>query len=398
VKHLLVTNDFPPKLGGIQTYLWELWRRLPADEVAVLARRSSEGDDAWDRAQPFRVERWASPVMAPTNALRRRVQRMADDHGADLVIIDPLSPTSLVGPRLDRPFGIIVHGAEVTIPASVPGYQLLVRKALREASVVVAAGTWPATAAYQAAGRPLPTVIVPPGVDHRRFRPYSSTERVEARRRLGIAEDALVVASVSRLVPRKGMDVTIEAVAQLADRHPRLELVIAGEGRDRTRLEGFIASTGAPARLLGRLDDDGLVDLYGCADVFAMLCRNRWAGLEQEGFGIVFLEAAAVGVPAVAGASGGAAEAVDDGITGVVVSRPTEVEAVTEAVGGLLDDPVRRSAMGSAARRRAVSAFDEHALASQLQAGLEAAVAGELALWTPARIGTTGLVPPPVGS
>src|SRR5439155_17481918 len=132
--------------------------------------------------------------------------------------------------------------------------------------------------------------------------------------------------SVSRLVPRKGMDTLIQATALLAAARPDVTLAIAGGGRDRGRLERLVRTSGAPVRLLGRVDDDRLPSLYGCADVFAMLCRNRWRGLEQEGFGIVFLEAAAAGVAQVAGDSGGAAEAVIDGGTGRVVTRPDDVD------------------------------------------------------------------------
>src|SRR5690606_15741844 len=154
--------------------------------------------------------------------------------------------------------------------------------------------------------------------------------------------DGRVVVSLSRLVPRKGMDVLVEAVAELAPDRPDLVLAIGGAGRDRRRLERLIDRTGAPARLLGRVPDQDLPALYGCADVYAMLCRNRWAGLEQEGFGIVFLEAAACGVPQVAGASGGAHEAVADGETGLVVRRP-------RARGG---GPARRPAPAAPPPRR----------------------------------------------
>jgi phosphatidyl-myo-inositol dimannoside synthase len=143
-------------------------------------------------------------------------------------------------------------------------------------------------------------------------------------------------------------------------------VAIGGGGRDRSRLDRLASRTGAPVRMLGRVPDDDLAELYGCADVFAMLCRNRWGGLEQEGFGIVFIEAAACGVPQVAGDSGGAAEAVVDGETGLVVGRPSDVSAVAGALAGLLDDPDRRRAMGAAARDRAVDEFGYGRLAGRL--------------------------------
>jgi phosphatidylinositol alpha-1,6-mannosyltransferase len=162
------------------------------------------------------------------------------------------------------------------------------------------------------------------------------------------------------------MDTLIEAAARLAPGHPDLTVAIAGGGRDEGRLSRLVHRTGAPVRLLGRLSEGDLPMVYGCGDVFAMCCRTRWGGLEQEGFGIVFLEAAACGVPCVAGESGGAAEAVDDGITGTVVDRPEDPDRVAAAIGHLLDDPQLASRQGQAARHRAETDFSYDHLASRL--------------------------------
>jgi phosphatidylinositol alpha-1,6-mannosyltransferase len=143
-------------------------------------------------------------------------------------------------------------------------------------------------------------------------------------------------------------------------------VLIGGQGRDEGRLRRRIARTGAPVEMLGRFDEQDKADLYGMADVFAMLCRDRWAGLEQEGFGIVFLEAAACGVPQVAGASGGSAEAVADGVTGTVVGDPTDVETVARAIDRYLGDPDLRRRAGEAARRRAVEDLSYDRLARTL--------------------------------
>ena len=200
--------------------------------------------------------------------------------------------------------------------------------------------------------------MVPPGVDCGRFAPILGDERSSARRQLGLPDDALLVVSVSRLVPRKGMDVLIEASAALARQHPELIVAIAGDGRDRRRLRRLAARLGAPVRFLGRVSDRDKAVLLGVGDVFVMACRNRWGGLEQEGFGIVFLEAAAAGLPAVAGDSGGAAEAVVDGETGFVVDRPRDPAAVATALRPLLDDESLRLKMGAAARDRVEARFD----------------------------------------
>jgi phosphatidylinositol alpha-1,6-mannosyltransferase len=365
VKHLLVTNDFPPKIGGIQSYLWELWRRLPAEDVTVLTT-PHPGAAAFDAEAGLRIERIAARVMLPTPALRRRIVTLADEVGADLVLLDPALPVGHLGPGLGRPYGVILHGAEVTVPGRVPGPRHALARVLRGADLVVAAGGYPADEGERAAGRGLPVVVVPPGVDVERFRPLSDPERRAARQRFGASPDATLVVSVSRLVPRKGMDVLVRAAAQLAPTHPDLEVIIAGGGRDQARLARLVADTGAPVRLVGRVDDPDLPALYGAGDVFAMACRNRWLGLEQEGFGIVFLEAAACGVPQVAGDSGGAAEAVADGETGLVVHDPRSVTQLCDALRTLIDDPGRRREMGAAARARAVSDFSYDVLARTL--------------------------------
>jgi phosphatidyl-myo-inositol dimannoside synthase len=215
------------------------------------------------------------------------------------------------------------------------------------------------------AGRALAGVEIPPGVDVDRFRPLTAEERVAARARWGIDPERPMILGVSRLVPRKGFDVLLEASAALDE---SVQIVIAGAGRDRSRLERLARrhALAARARFLGRVPDADLPALYGCADVFAMCCRERWGGLEAEGFGIVFLEAAACGVPAVAGRSGGSHEAVSDGETGTVCPS-RDVPATREALRRLLEDGALRRRMGDAARRRAVDQFSYDGLVQRLE-------------------------------
>lgn len=368
--HLLVTNDFPPKIGGIQSYLWELWRRLPPDDVVVYTT-AYEGAAEWDRQQPFRVVRADNSFIGPTPGVQASVNQLADEIEAGIVLLDPALPLGLIGPRLRRPYGVVLHGAEVTVPGRLPGARQLLGRVLRGAELVVAAGGYPAAEGERAAGVDLPTVIVPPGVDTERFRPLDEAERTAVRRRHDLPLDGPLVVSVSRLVPRKGMDVLIEAAARLHPDHPDLTVAIAGSGRDRGRLDDLVARHEAPVRLLGRVSDDDLPALYGAGDVFVMLCRNRWAGLEQEGFGIVFVEAGACAVPALAGDSGGAAEAVADGETGLVVGDPSSVDEAEQALRRLLADDERRRAMGVAGRRRAETEFSYDVLTGRLAEALE---------------------------
>lgn len=351
MKHLLVTNDYPPKLGGIQSYLWELWRRLPPESISVLTTPHPDAA-AWDATQPYPIERVGEPVLVPTPSLRRRIDELAERSGAELIVLDPALPVGALGPYLSRPYAVVLHGAEITVPGRLPGSRQALARVVGGADLVIAAGGYPLAEAERAAGRQLPGIVVPPGVDVERFRPLDGDARRDARERLGLPLDRTVVLGLSRLVPRKGFDVLIEAAARIAPRHPDLLVAIAGSGRDRERLERLASRCDAPVRFLGRVPDDDLPDLYGSADLFAMLCRNRWAGLEQEGFGIVFLEAAAAGVPQIAGRSGGAHEAVVHGETGLVVDPPTDPEAVARAIDLLITDPDRRTDMAARGRSR----------------------------------------------
>jgi phosphatidylinositol alpha-1,6-mannosyltransferase len=370
-RHLLVTNDFPPKVGGIQNYLWDLWKRLDPTTFAVLTASSDPGAAAFDAAQAERgvhIERVDGSILFfPTPGAVDAVRACVKEHSIDLVLLDPALPLGLVGPRLGVPYGVILHGAEVTVPGRLPGSRRALARVLDGAAVVISAGGYPAAEAQRAApGMSAPVVEIPPGVDADEITPLNAAERRAARARLGLPPKGPLLVSVSRLVPRKGMDVLIEAAGRLASSYPDLVVAIGGDGRDLHRLERQAGRSPAAVRVLGRVSDEQRADLLGAADVFVMACRNRWAGLEQEGFGIVFLEAAAAGVPQIAGNSGGASEAVLDGVTGLVVDAPEDPGALAEAVRTLLADPARRRRMGRSARARVQESFDNDVLASRL--------------------------------
>lgn len=375
VPHLLVTNDFPPKIGGIQSVLWEWWRRLDPEAVTVLTSPHPDAAE-FDASQPYRIVRTREPWLLPHPLMVRRVEQLITETGVGLVVLDPAVPLGLVGPHLSVPYDVVLHGAEVTVPGRVPLLRPALARVLRGARQVISCGEYAAREAERAARRPLPTVVLPPGVDTDRFQPVDVHQRFAARERLNVAPDAQLLVGVSRLVPRKGFDTAIRAAATLAPTHPRLQLLIAGSGRDGERLQRLIDSTGAPARLLGRVPDAELADLYAAADLSVMLCRDRWAGLEQEGFGIVFLEAAAAGVPQIAGRSGGSAEAVVNGVTGTIVDRPRSVADTAAAIADALSHPERLASMAMESRRRAVAEFAHDVLAARLGTALAQPISG----------------------
>jgi phosphatidylinositol alpha-1,6-mannosyltransferase len=374
--HLLVTNDYPPKHGGIQNYLWELWRRLDPTVTGVMTT-PYDGAARFDAREGYPIDRSPEPWLGPWPWLLERIRRQADRLGSELVLFDPAFPLGALAPWLGRPYGVVLHGAEVTIPGRLPVSSSFMARTLGQASLVVSAGEYALREAERCARRSLPAVVIPPGVDHDRFRPLEPTTRQRARARWGVTPDEILVVSVSRLVPRKGMDNLIDAVARaehlLGPSGPRLKLIIGGDGRQADALRRQAAQSPASITLTGRLSNDDIDELYGAADVMAMLCNERLRGLEQEGFGIVFLEAAACGVPQIAGRSGGAHEAVEHGVTGLIVDDPRSAEEAARAIVRLVQDPELRATMGDAARRRAVERFDYQRLADELQQAIDGA-------------------------
>ncbi|MCL4434099.1 MAG: glycosyltransferase family 4 protein [Actinobacteria bacterium] len=378
--HILLTNDFPPKVGGIQSYLWELWSRMDPDSYAVVTASSHAYASRFDDEQAsrgIRIHRLPSKVLYPSATLVREVDRFARHYGAGTVVIDPILPLGLIGPKLSTRYVLVAHGAEAAIPAKLPPLASIMRMCVRRSQGIVCAGNYPMEVIGKLMKDPttqrctVPLYNVPPGVDVNRFHPLTGVEKARAREGLGIGPHEQVVLSLSRLVPRKGMDVLIKAAGALRTSFPELRVLVGGEGRDRDRLARIARTSEARVTFLGKVPDDQVATLYGAADVFAMLCRDRWLGLEQEGFGIVFLEAAACGIPQIAGRSGGSHEAVLDGMTGTVVGDPRDVSCTARILRRLLVDINKRDRMGKQARLRAVQSFDYLMLAPMLANALK---------------------------
>jgi phosphatidylinositol alpha-1,6-mannosyltransferase len=352
---LLVTNDFPPRIGGVQQYEWNMLRPFPPERVSVLAP-AWPGWREHDAEQHFAVTRWPGGFLWPTAELATKVRAMARDHGAEVVVLGQGLPLSLLAPRLAAaglPSVVLTHGVELWM-ARLPGSNALLRRGLAGARAVTAVSEYTARAVRRAAPPGLRVVLVSPGVDEGRFASGIGAEGVRAS--LGVGDRPMVLC-VSRLVTRKGQDVLIRSMDVVRTLVPDAVLVVVGDGPDAGRLRDLARTAPAGSVVFaGAVPDDELPAHYGACDVFAMPCRSRWGGLEVEGFGIVFLEAAAAGRAVVAGRSGGAAEAVVDGETGLLVEG-REPKAVALAVARLLLDPALRGRMGAAGRARVEARF-----------------------------------------
>ncbi len=373
-QHLLLTNDFPPKRGGIQNYLYELWSHLDPGSFSVFTTETGREDRVFDRAQSFEIVRVRGPLL-PTPALRRRVMAHAARTNTDLICVDPIFPLGLAAPHLGLPYLLLGHGAEITVPAVVAPLRKAMARSMAGAVGIITSGSYPQRVVEELVTRSgltaPPTFSIAPSVDLDYFRPPNGDERREARRELGVGESEVVVLFVSRLVPRKGADRLLQALGHSTLSGRKVCAVLVGEGRDRRRLERIALRNGIDARFTGAVSRRSLRSLYHAADLFAMLCRDRWFGLEQEGFGIVFLEAQACGLPVVAGRSGGSPDAVLEGRTGVVVQSPGSVPLVTKELDRLLMAEDLRAEMGHAARRWVSEEFRIGDAAQQLQTILE---------------------------
>ena len=368
---LLVTNDFPPRRGGIQSYLESLVGELVATDRLVVYAPKWKDDVAYDdaaRESGIEIVRHPTSLMLPEPSVARRMRRLIADHGIDTVWFGAAAPLALLAP-LARDAGATrvlasTHGHEV-------GWSMLplARTALRRigthTDIVTFISDYTRRRFASAFGPAAALERLAPGVDTGRFEP-NSVARAEMRTRYGLGERPVVVC-VSRLVPRKGQDMLIRALPAIRDRVPGAALVIVGNGPYADDLHRLARRFGVADDVVftGAVPGAELPAHHAMADVFAMPCRTRGSGLDVEGFGIVYLEASAVGVPVVAGNSGGAPESVVDGETGVVVDG-WDVGAIAAAVGDLLADPGRAAAMGRAGRQWVVDNWQWRTKAARL--------------------------------
>ena len=352
---LLVTNDFPPRRGGIQSYLEQFVRRLAAtgDHDLTVYAPQWKGAEDYDRAAPFRIVRHPGTLMLPEPGVDRRMRALIRDGGIETVWFGAAAPLALLATRA-RSAGAqrvlaSTHGHEVGW-SMVPGARSALRRIGDSTDAITYVSRYTRGRFAAAFGPRAGLEYLPSGVDTERFRPDPAA-RTELRDRYRLGERPTVVC-VSRLVPRKGQDMLIAAWRQISRRVGEAALVIVGSGPYEQTLQRLAEENGVAAEVVftGAVPTAELPAHYAMADVFAMPCRTRGAGLDVEGLGIVFLEASATAIPVVAGRSGGAPETVLDGVTGQVVDG-RDVDELAEVISGLLGDPDRAQRMGQAGRQ-----------------------------------------------
>jgi phosphatidylinositol alpha-1,6-mannosyltransferase len=347
---LVVTNDFPPRQGGIQTFVAALLARRPPDSVVVLAS-DAPGSAEYDAGLPYPVVRRPTGMLLPTRGATRAAVELARRHGCDSALFGAAAPLGLMAPAL-RGAGVrhlvgITHGHE-TGWVALPGSRQLMQRIASRLDVVTYISDYTRNRLAPALSGRTRLAQLSPGVDVEVFTPDVDGSAVRRRYGLGAAP---VVVCVSRLVARKGQDVLVAGWPRVLARHPDARLLLVGGGPAEATLRRAVAARGVQdsVTFTGPVDPVELPGHYAAGDVFAMPCRTRRAGLDVEGLGMVFLEAAACARPVVAGTSGGAPEAVREGITGHVVD-PRSPGAVADAIAGLLADPARARAMGAEGR------------------------------------------------
>ncbi|MGI8665954.1 MAG: glycosyltransferase family 4 protein [Jatrophihabitans sp.] len=363
---LLVTNDFPPRQGGIQSFLYELTRRLPADQVAVYSS-NYPGAEAFDAQLSFPVRRHPTGLLLPSPAARRRVLQARQDFGATSIWFGAAAPLGLLAAPLRaagaRRLVATTHGHEVGW-AMLPGARQALRRIADGVDVLTYLGDYTRRRLVAALGQRTELAQLTPGVDVDTFNPAVSGEPV--RRRYGLTGRPVLVC-VSRLVPRKGQDVLIRALPAIREQVPEAALLIVGGGPYDKQLRRLAERAGVTEQVIftGPVPFAELPGHFAAGDVFAVPCRTRRFGLDVEGLGMVFLEASATGLAVLAGDSGGAPDAVLAGRTGEVVDG-SDVAAVAARLALLLTEPGRAAELGAAGRAWVEQAWRWDTIADRL--------------------------------
>jgi len=353
---LVITNDFGPRTGGIETFVMGLLERIVDHKVVVFTSQqgdTSEYDQQWFKKFGVQVIRDRSKILLPSLRVAKRAKEIAQMHNIEVVVFGAAAPLALMAPKL-RKAGVkkiiaLTHGHEVWWARIFP-FNLAMKRIGNSVDHLTYLGEF----TRQAISRSLSQksidsmVKIAPGIDTFHFSPQA--DATQRRTELGL-ESKKIIISVGRLVHRKGQDKLIQAFPTIVREIPSAHLLIVGEGPYRAHLEKLVEKLSLKANVtfVGRIFYNNLPSYLSASDVFVMPSRSRFFGLEVEGLGIVYLEASACAIPVVAGVSGGAPDAVQEGITGLCVDG-TNIGQIAEAVIHICSDSKRATKMGLAGR------------------------------------------------
>lgn len=351
---LEITNDFPPTLGGIESYVYSLTRRWEPDRVTVLTRWTP-GSDEFDSTLGFDVIREPVGTLLPTRQLLRKAATLIEERSVDVIHFATPLPLGVMGPKLLRshgiPYAVTVNGAEFVLPASLLIGRQLLKRAMTDAAVVLPYSAFLKREVQKIFPSGPPIESVPPGIDPERF-PENLEPAFQS------PSGGPVIVSAGRLIARKGSVQLLEAFVQVLERHPDTHVLFVGGGPELKKLRRLAAERhlGSSITFVGSQPWESIPGFLASADIFALPVRERFGGLETEGFGIVFLEAAAAGLPSIGGNVGGVPDAIVDGETGLLVDG-RDPNSIAQALLRILNDPEEGRRLGKAGRERVMNEF-----------------------------------------
>lgn len=351
---LVITNDFPPRPGGIQTFGYEIVRRFDPESVTVLTS-NWEGAAEFDAAQEFKIIRANTQTLVPSKSTLAMAREIVVSENITRVLFGAAAPLGLLASPL-RKLGVknivgMTQGHE-TGWAMTPGTRQALRKIGNDTDFLTYISEYThnkiAKALNPQAAARMRRIV--PGVDVTEFSPSNASAGNQLRANLGWLERPVIVC-VSRLMARKGQDELIRALPEIHQTAPTASLIIVGEGPYRKDLEKLVSKLGLKdfVHLTGKVSQTELPYWYAAGDIFAMPCRTRMGGWDVEGLGIVFLEGSATGLPVLVGDSGGAIDAVIDGKTGYLVDGRNTSE-IAQRLAYLFANPEIAKSMGQAGR------------------------------------------------
>jgi phosphatidylinositol alpha-1,6-mannosyltransferase len=351
---LVITNDFPPRPGGIQTFGYEIVRRFDPESVTVLTS-NWEGAAEFDAAQDFKIVRANTQTLVPSKSTLSMAREIVVAENITRVLFGAAAPLGLLASPL-RKLGVtnivgMTQGHE-TGWAMTPGTRQALRKIGNNTDYLTYISEYThkkiAKALSPDAAARMRRIV--PGVNATEFSPGNLSSGNQLRTELGWT-DRPVIVCVSRLMARKGQDELIRALPKVHQTAPNASLIIVGDGPYRKDLERLVKKLGLEnfVHLTGKVSQTELSKWYAAGDIFAMPCRTRMGGWDVEGLGIVFLEGSATGLPVIVGDSGGAVDAVIDGETGYLVDGTNTAE-IADRIAYLFANPDVAKKMGEAGR------------------------------------------------